>query len=259
MAPGDHQRGVPPIVSERTSSNRPNPAIAAAASATNRSSSSRRGEHTNEQRPRDSPRRAQSQEDQYHERRNIQTNGTGNEDAAAAANAATRARRRAQQSPEALPHRPSGSREQRPSQSSSNAQSRSHPVGTNSPAELSHEASEVLNRVMVSDPKVDLERERERMAEAVPSSAAAPPVIQEAPRQQRSRHDHTANSGKREKNTKFGEYYLGNTLGEGEFGKVKMGWKSEGGVQVSLHRISLEPHTNHSFHRLLSSLFDAIV
>jgi protein-serine/threonine kinase len=27
---------------------------------------------------------------------------------------------------------------------------------------------------------------------------------------------------------------LGNTLGEGEFGKVKMGWKQEGGVQVRL-------------------------
>jgi protein-serine/threonine kinase len=27
---------------------------------------------------------------------------------------------------------------------------------------------------------------------------------------------------------------LGNTLGEGEFGKVKMGWKQEGGVQVSI-------------------------
>ncbi|ESZ96999.1 hypothetical protein SBOR_2615 [Sclerotinia borealis F-4128] len=237
MAPGDHQRGVPPIVSERTSSNRPNPAMAAAVSAANHSSSSRRGEYTNEQRARDSPRRAQSQDEQHNERRNIQTNGTGGEDAAASTNAATRARRRAQQSPEALPHRPGGSREQRAGQSSSSAQSRSHPVGTNSPAGLSHEASEVLNRVMVSDPKVDLERERERMAEAVPSSSAAPPVVDEAPRQQRSRHDHTANSGKREKNSKFGEYYLGNTLGEGEFGKVKMGWKQEGGVQVAIKLI----------------------
>ncbi|KAJ8066103.1 hypothetical protein OCU04_005194 [Sclerotinia nivalis] len=236
MAPGDHQRGMPPVVSERTSSNRPNPAMAAASSAANRSSSSRRGENTNEQRARDSPRRAQSQEDQYFERRNTQTNGTGNEDAAAAANAATRARRRAQQSPEALPHRPNGTREQRAGQSS-NTQNRSHPVGTNSPAGLSHEASEVLNRVLVSDPKVDLGRERERMAEAAPNAAPAPPVMEEAPRQQRSRHDHTANSGKREKHSKFGEYYLGNTLGEGEFGKVKMGWKSEGGVQVAIKLI----------------------
>ena len=42
----------------------------------------------------------------------------------------------------------------------------------------------------------------------------------------------------RERRTaRFGEYYLGNTLGEGEFGKVKMGWKQEGGVQVSKHDI----------------------
>lgn len=44
----------------------------------------------------------------------------------------------------------------------------------------------------------------------------------------RSRHDHS----KREKQTKFGEFILGNTIGEGEFGKVKLGWKQEGGVQV---------------------------
>ncbi|KAK6612666.1 Fatty acyl-CoA synthetase and RNA processing-associated kinase 1 [Botrytis cinerea] len=236
MAPGDHQRGVPPIVSERSSSNRPSTAVAAATSATNRSSSSRRGEHPDEQRARDAPRRAQSQENQYHERRNIQTNGTSHEDATAAATAATRARRRAQQSPEALPHRPSGGREQRAGPPS-NAQNRSHPAGTTSPAGLSHEASEVLNRVVVSDPKVDMERERERMAEAVPSAVAAPPVVEEAPRQQRSRHDHSANSGKREKNSKFGEYYLGNTLGEGEFGKVKMGWKQAGGTQVAIKLI----------------------
>lgn len=234
MAPGDHQRGVPPVVSERTSSNRPNPAMAAAASAANRSSGSRRGEHGTEQRTRDTPHGAQSQEDQYNERRNVQTNGTSNDDAVAAANAATRARRRAQQPSEALPHRPSGARDQRPPQSSSNSQNRSHTAGTSSSGGLSHEASEVLNRVMVSDPKVDLERERERMAEAIPTFAAAPPpVVEEVPRQQRSRHDHS-NSGKREKNSKFGEYYLGNTLGEGEFGKVKMGWKQEGGIQVSL-------------------------
>ncbi|QSZ37604.1 hypothetical protein DSL72_008703 [Monilinia vaccinii-corymbosi] len=238
MAPGDHQRGVPPVVSERTSSNRSSTAAAAAVPAASRSSSSRRGENPNEQqqRARDAPRRTQSQEDQYHDRRSIQPNGIGNEDAAAAANAATRARRRSQQSPEALPpHRPGGSREQRAEHSSSTTQSRSHPVGAASPGELSREASEVLNRVLVSDPQVDLERERERMAEAVPSSAAAPPVVEEAPRQQRSRHDHS-NSGKREKNTKFGEYYLGNTLGEGEFGKVKMGWKSEG-IQVAIKLI----------------------
>jgi len=66
--------------------------------------------------------------------------------------------------------------------------------------------------------------------------AAPPPVVatkaadygEESRRGGRSRHDHS----KREKHTKFGEYILGNTIGEGEFGKVKLGWKQEGGVQV---------------------------
>ena len=63
--------------------------------------------------------------------------------------------------------------------------------------------------------------------------AAPPPVVattsrDEEPRQAaRSRHDHS----RREKHTRFGEYILGNTIGEGEFGKVKLGWKP-GGVQV---------------------------
>ncbi|GJD03000.1 serine threonine protein kinase [Colletotrichum higginsianum] len=50
----------------------------------------------------------------------------------------------------------------------------------------------------------------------------------------RSRHDH---SGKREKVVRFGDYILGNTIGEGEFGKVKLGWKNDGGVQVAIKLI----------------------
>ena len=106
----------------------------------------------------------------------------------------------------------------------------------------SREASEILNSILISQPEVDIEREKERLALAQPhhadamdDDAAPPPVI--APADQgddgrrggRSRHDH---SSKREKHTKFGEYILGNTIGEGEFGKVKLGWKQEGGVQV---------------------------
>jgi protein-serine/threonine kinase len=216
----------------------------AAASAAERSSSTRRG-YSNDERGKEAS-RAQSADGRYAEGSNAQTNGTdrSKDDAVNAANAAARARRRAQQSPQdGSQQRPSGSREQRSGQSSSANANR----GQIDPNGLSREASEVLNRVMISDPKVDLDRERERMAEAVPTSAEAHAnqgssnamahePVQEVPRQGRSRHDHTASSGKREKNTKFGEYYLGNTLGEGEFGKVKMGWKQEGGVQVnSLH------------------------
>jgi protein-serine/threonine kinase len=108
----------------------------------------------------------------------------------------------------------------------------------------SHEASEILNQVLVSQPEVDIEREQERLEEAQPhhvtssrddyDDAVPPPVAtskevaDETSGKRRSRHDYS----KREKGSKFGDYYLGNTIGEGEFGKVKLGWKQDGGVQV---------------------------
>jgi protein-serine/threonine kinase len=244
MAPGDHQRGLPPVVSPRTSSNR-----STAHAGTAAADRSRRAGYTNESTS--SPRQATTgdgpQERVSRQRSNgiPQTNGAdrGIDDAALAA---VTARRRPQQSPEAIPHRPSRNREARSQQSGAATQRSAAMAGTgpSSPSGPSREASEVLNRMIVSEPEVDIEREQERMAEAIPSS----PTSQVTPRQltvvpsegvedggrgSRSRHDHTASSGKRERNSKFGEYYLGNTLGEGEFGKVKMGWKQEGGVQVS--------------------------
>lgn len=247
MAPGDHRAGVPPIVSPRTSSNRN--AAQAAAAAADRNDRSRRAGYTNDA---NSPRNAEGPHEQRDRQRNGITPLNGAERSGDEAVAATRARRRAAQSPESLPHRPSGSRDQR----AANAPQSSHVTagtGTSSPG-LSREASEVLNRVVVSKPEVDIERERERMAEAVPSSPAAQsqatPIgqlsivgsegVEDSGRGgPRSRHDHASSSGKRERNSKFGEYYLGNTLGEGEFGKVKMGWKQEGGVQVRLGPKSL--------------------
>lgn len=210
-AAGDQQRSIPP----RTSSNR-NTAQAAASKA----AGSQRSNGT------------------------AQTNGVGSDDAIAAANAAARARRRDQS--QEVSQRPSGSREPRAVNSNPAVQARQAlDAGTGSPSRLSRETSEVLNRVVVSRPEVDVERERERMAEAVPSSPATLPPgipagslgvvpadgIDDNGRGGRSRHDH--GTSKREKNSRFGEYFLGNTLGEGEFGKVKMGWKQEGGVQVS--------------------------
>ncbi|KXJ96117.1 hypothetical protein Micbo1qcDRAFT_31051 [Microdochium bolleyi] len=114
----------------------------------------------------------------------------------------------------------------------------------------SREASEVLNRMIVSQPEVDIERERERLDEAIPHSvgnthglqdaelddAIPPPIARQdddGRRGHKSRQDHS----KREKATKFGDYYLGNTIGEGEFGKVKLGWKQDGGVQVAIKLI----------------------
>lgn len=111
-----------------------------------------------------------------------------------------------------------------------------------SPQGPSREASEILNSMLVSQPEVDIDRERERAALAHPHAtdeATSPPGIptpvdqqlaEEPRRGGRSRHDYS----KREKHTKFGEYILGNTIGEGEFGKVKLGWKQEGGVQVRI-------------------------
>ncbi len=105
------------------------------------------------------------------------------------------------------------------------------------------EASEILNSILISQDEVDIAREKERLALAQPQHPtsqqdddAVPPPIgtghdhaeESSRRGGRSRHDHS----KREKHTKFGEYILGSTIGEGEFGKVKLGWKQEGGVQV---------------------------
>jgi len=253
MAPGDHQRGVPPVVSPRTSSNRN--ASHAATSAADRPS--RRTAYSAEQA--NSPRltSGDGQQDRAERQRsngNTQTNGADRDrDREDPAAAAARARRRAQQqAPESLPHRPSGSRESRATGSASTVQRQAMAAaaGTQSPAELSREASEVLNRVIISKPEVDIEREQQRMAEAIPSSPNAQSTpgglsvvgsegVEDSGRGTRSRHDHSSSKGS--KNAKFGDYYLGNTLGEGEFGKVKMGWKQEGGVQVCTREILKVP------------------
>uniref|UniRef100_L2G1Y6 non-specific serine/threonine protein kinase n=1 Tax=Colletotrichum fructicola (strain Nara gc5) TaxID=1213859 RepID=L2G1Y6_COLFN len=99
--------------------------------------------------------------------------------------------------------------------------------------------------MVVSQPEVDVAREKERLAEAQPQRVgsshddAVPPPIgmsehDDGRRGGRSRHDH---SGKRDKVVRFGDYILGNTIGEGEFGKVKLGWKQDGGVQVAIKLI----------------------
>lgn len=62
--------------------------------------------------------------------------------------------------------------------------------------------------------------------------AAPPPVVatnDQERRGGRSRHDHSRNH---KATSKFGDFILGNTIGEGEFGKVKLGWKQDSSVQV---------------------------
>ena len=120
------------------------------------------------------------------------------------------------------------------------------------PANLSREESEVINRVVVTDPLIDLDREKERLAEAVPVSAGrdnvsgatlglvgSEGVDDNARSAGRSRQDYSSSAARR-KDTKFGEYMLGQTLGEGEFGKVKLGWKKDGSVQVAIKLIRRE-------------------
>ena len=122
------------------------------------------------------------------------------------------------------------------------------------PAETSQENSEIINRIVVTDPKVDISRERERVAEAIPVGHHGTEVVKASLDQEpseenvkrRSRQDFSQTASKR-KETKFGEYILGQTLGEGEFGKVKLGWKKDGSVQVAIkliRRENLNAHPN---------------
>lgn len=62
-------------------------------------------------------------------------------------------------------------------------------------------------------------------------AAPAPSVPSGAPddrRGDRRRQEHP----RTHKTSKFGDFILGNTIGEGEFGKVKLGWKQDSSVQV---------------------------
>ncbi|KAL8673052.1 MAG: hypothetical protein Q9168_002514 [Polycauliona sp. 1 TL-2023] len=176
----------------------------------------------------------------------VDRSGDGN--AAAAPATATRSRRRGPASPEG-PQRATSTREAGNPSSPENGQNRStsHGVipmaGTATGKGLGNE-DQVLNRVIVTDPAVDIGREQERLAEAVPGlQIGETPALENAtPESAQRRRDYsssaTASSTKKE--TLFGGYILGKTLGEGEFGKVKLGWKRDGTVQVAVKLIRRE-------------------
>lgn len=123
------------------------------------------------------------------------------------------------------------------------------PVGTSLP----REESTIINRIGVSDPQDDIAREQARQAERVPGGAGADltPItglglvgsegVDDGGRGAggKSRQDHSKSEGSA-KRTKFGNYILGQTLGEGEFGKVKMGWKRDSSVEVAIKLIRRE-------------------
>ncbi|KAJ5936320.1 hypothetical protein N7454_005618 [Penicillium verhagenii] len=120
-----------------------------------------------------------------------------------------------------------------------------------SPAELSidegsslvKEPSTVINAVLVSDPAVDHEREQVRQAGVSPEAPAEMTLpighdsTEDGGRGPRSRHDYDNGNTIKRKETTFGSYILGQTLGEGEFGKVKLGWKRDGSIQVAIKLI----------------------
>lgn len=114
---------------------------------------------------------------------------------------------------------------------------------------LVKESSNVINSVQVSDPVVDHEREQVRQVSASPAAAPGDiaagypndPAEDGARTGHRSRHDYNNNGNTiKRKETTFGHYILGQTLGEGEFGKVKLGWKRDGSIQVAIKLIRRE-------------------
>ncbi|KAJ5789066.1 uncharacterized protein N7518_006077 [Penicillium psychrosexuale] len=92
------------------------------------------------------------------------------------------------------------------------------------------EPSSEAKSVLPSDHGMD---ERERPATENASTGS----VEEEARGPRSRHDYNNGNVVKRKETTFGSYILGQTLGEGEFGKVKLGWKRDGTLQVAIKLI----------------------
>lgn len=112
--------------------------------------------------------------------------------------------------------------------------------------DLPRENSAVINRIVVDDPQADVAREEARKNEGRPHDAAAQMAAMnlqdaaDAAPVQRSRQEHLKHASSARKEVKFGDYILGQTIGEGEFGKVKMGWKKDSTVQVAIKLIRKE-------------------
>lgn len=162
-------------------------------------------------------------------------------DVATATATVVQSRRRGPASPEG-PQRAISTREPAVQQSPPPIQSRSTTyVADTTPSSRVIEDNQVISRVVVTDPEIDVERAQERQAEAVPKLGivGSGGVDDGARGSGKSRQDYSSSASRR-KETRFGEYVLGQTLGEGEFGKVKLGWKKDGSVQVAIKLIRRE-------------------
>ncbi|KAK1813436.1 hypothetical protein LTR12_012162 [Friedmanniomyces endolithicus] len=188
----------------------------------------------------------------YSPRAPAQSSDYGSESDRTGANGSDR--KREQRSPRDQPAQPSSGRSQRTRQAPSASRSQNAIGQTPLDTSLPRENSTVINRIVVDDPGSDIGRERQRVAEARPQQAGDAPSTtvpgagmageQSAAEsasvpQQRSRQEHLKHASHK-KEVKFGDYILGSTLGEGEFGKVKMGWKKDSTVQVAIKLIRKE-------------------
>ncbi|RYO33720.1 hypothetical protein AA0111_g4181 [Alternaria arborescens] len=158
-------------------------------------------------------------------------------------------RRREKDSPSSRP--PASSSRAQPGHSRSATAIGQTPVGTSLP----REESAVINRIVVSDTQDDIARAQARQGDGPPvtSGADLTPItglslvgsegVDDGGRGgatvgAKSRQDHSKSENA--KRSKFGNYILGQTLGEGEFGKVKMGWKRDSSVEVAIKLIRRE-------------------
>ncbi|RMZ67450.1 serine threonine- kinase KIN4 [Pyrenophora seminiperda CCB06] len=149
---------------------------------------------------------------------------------------------------EGSPRQQGGSSRSQPAHSRSASAIGQTPVGTNLP----REESAVINRIVVSDTQEDIARAQARQGDGlhVTSGADLTPItglslvgsegVDDGGRGAggKSRQDHSKSENA--KRSKFGNYILGQTLGEGEFGKVKMGWKRDSPIEVAIKLIRRE-------------------
>ncbi|EEP82249.1 hypothetical protein UREG_07114 [Uncinocarpus reesii 1704] len=219
--------GGPPIPPPRTSSNNKSRASPTSSASPN----DRTGSSKNKRRE---ERREREDRDREH--------GSGQRERPKDDTSTSKPRRKAPPSPEG-PRRAASTREQRahgPTAMESRSEAAMGPSSfLTGPA--NHDNT-VTNRVVMTEPEEFALRERQRQVEAQAARVYNDTLdggagSAETGRPAKSRHDYSQTA---HKETTFGDYILGQTLGEGEFGKVRLGWKRDGSVQVAIKLIRRE-------------------